>query len=180
MLTKSIQSLTTWNVQVDSATVSTRDWKWNKKEANRWLLRLPDTSYTYSLIFSLIQATRSWQRIINESMVNEFAIPIGLGIRVHLRKKEAKHPFPNLRKLMPQSWRLSYNSAEWLYARWLPMDLLFAMKNILSLENGLSRRGKWPDGRTFTWEKMHNQFVPIKLATDHGFAPVRNSSAFTK
>jgi len=133
----------TWNVQVDSATVSTRDWKWNIKERTVDYAT-PDTSYTYSLDLPVDQLPEADKGFINDKYWLMMPIPIGLGFWVHY-EEEANIPSP-ISGTDATKLTIVYNSAD----GYTPGDAydLYLDENNMILE-WTFRRGNGPRWKNF-------------------------------
>jgi len=162
----------TWNVQVDSATVSTRDWKWNIKERTVDYAT-SDTSFTYSIDLPADQLPDADKGFINDKywLMMPFQLAWDSG---YTYEEEANITAPisaaDATKLV-----IVYNSTD----GYTPGDAydLYLDENNMIME-WTFRKGNGPEGRTFTWENAQ-EFGPIKLATNHGFAAGQKFIWFT-
>jgi hypothetical protein len=150
----------TWNVQVDSATVSTRDWKWNVKDRSVYYAT-PDTSYTYSLDMPSDSLPDADKGFINDKywMMYPFQLGWDTGYQYETEESVAS-PIAgtNSTKLT-----IVYGDEN----GYTPGDAydLYLDENNMILE-WVFRRGNGADGSPFTWENVE-QFGPIKMATSH-------------
>jgi hypothetical protein len=150
----------TWNVQVDSATVSTRDWKWNIKDKTVYFSN-PDTSYTYSLSLPADSLPPADKGFVNDKywLMYPFQLAWDTG---YTFETEENVPAPisgqNTTKLT-----ILYDSQ----AGYTPGDAydLFLDED-LKITEWVFRRGNAPTGRSITWEN-ELEFNGIKLATEH-------------
>lgn len=150
----------TWNVQVDSATVSTRDWKWNIKDQTVYFSN-PDTSYTYSLTLPADSLPPADKGFVNDKywLMYPFQLAWDTG---YTYEAEENVPAPisgeNTTKLT-----ILYDSE----AGYTPGDAydLFLDEDLMITE-WVFRRGNAPTGRSITWEN-EQEFKGIKLATEH-------------
>lgn len=162
----------TWNVQVDSSKVMTRDWKWNIKDRTVYYATA-DTSYTYSLDTPADSMPPADRGFINDKywMMYPFQLAWDSGYEY---ETEENVPTPiagtNSTKLT-----IVYNAAD----GYTPGDAydLYLDENNMILE-WVFRRGNGPDGRPTTWENVE-QFGPIKLATTHANAEGKKFIWFT-
>ncbi len=154
----------TWNVRRDSATVITRDWKWNIKDREVYFADA-DTSFTYSMDADSLPDTDG--AFINDKywMMFPFQLAWDSGYTYEVLE-DVPSPIKGVK-----STKLSvvYNSGEGdpSASGYTPGDAydLFLDDNHMILE-WTFRRGNAPEGRSMTWENVQD-FGPIKLATDH-------------
>jgi hypothetical protein len=162
----------TWNVQVDSARVLSRDWKWNINDRTVYYSG-PDTSYTYSLDMPSDSLPTADKGFINDKywMMMPFQLAWDSGYTYESEENVAS-PIAgkNSTKLT-----IVYSGED----GYTPGDAydLYLDENNMILE-WVFRRGNGPDGRPTTWENVQ-QFGPIKLATDHANAAGQKFIWFT-
>ncbi|UZD22067.1 hypothetical protein PBT90_01165 [Algoriphagus halophytocola] len=150
----------TWNVQVDSARVVTRDWKWNIKDRTVYYAT-PDTSYTYSLDTPKEEMPDADKGFINDKywLMYPFQLAWDSGYEY-----ETEENVPSPISGEPSTkLTIVYNSED----GYTPGDAydLYLDENNMILE-WVFRRGNGAEGRPFTWDNVE-QFGPIKMATTH-------------
>ena len=162
----------TWNVQVDSARVMTRDWKWNIRERTVDYATA-DTSYTYSLDSPNEEMPDADKGFINDKywLMYPFQLAWDSGYEYET-EENVSSPLAgeNSTKLT-----IVYNSVD----GYTPGDAydLYLDRNNMIIE-WVFRRGNGAEGRPFTWENVE-QFGPIKMATAHANAEGQKFIWFT-
>jgi hypothetical protein len=154
----------TWNVQRDSVTTVSRQWKWNIQDSTVYYSGA-DTSFTYSLIADSLPKQDG--AFINDKYwaMMPFQLAWDSGY-THEATENVATPIKgsNSTKLT-----IVYNSGEPKAPGmgYTPGDAydLYLDENKMILE-WTFRKGNAPEGRTWTWENV-GQFGPIKLAQDH-------------
>lgn len=150
----------TWNVQVDSNRVSSRDWKWDIKNRTVYYANA-DTSYIYSLDQPSDSLPKIDAAFINDKywMMYPFQLAWDTGYEYET-EENVKSPIAGT-----PSTKLTivYNDADG-YTPGDAYDLYLDEKNMI-LE-WVFRRGNGVEGRPFTWESV-SEFGPIKMATTH-------------
>ncbi|WP_194776052.1 hypothetical protein [Pararhodonellum marinum] len=150
----------TWNVQVDSATVSTRDWKWNLKE-NTVYFANADTSYTYSLDLPSDQKPPADRGFINDKywLMYPFQLAWDKGYSHEVEEGVSAPISGNASTKLT----IVYNEED----GYTPGDAydLYLDENH-KIKEWVFRRGNGPEGRAITWEE-EKEFNGITLATSH-------------
>lgn len=150
----------TWNVQVDSNRVSSRDWKWNVKDRTVYYAT-PDTSFTYSLDLPSDSLPKVDGAFINDKywMMYPFQLAWDSGYEYET-EENVSSPITG-----KSSTKLTivYNGSDG-YTPGDAYDLYLNNDNMIM--EWVFRRGNGVEGRPFTWEVVE-QFGPIKLATTH-------------
>jgi hypothetical protein len=154
----------TWNVQRDSVTVASRDWKWNIKEKTVYYSG-PDTTLTYSLIADSLPKHDG--RFINDKYwaMMPFQLAWDTGYTFETTENiPAPISGSNSTKLT-----ILYNSGETTSPEmgYTPGDAydLYLDENKMIIEWEF-RRGNGAEGRPVTWEKVETH-GPLKFATEH-------------
>jgi hypothetical protein len=150
----------TWNVQVDSATVSTRDWKWNVKE-NTVYFANQDTSYTYSLSLPQDSLPPADKGFINDKywLMYPFQLAWDTG---YTFETEEDVPAP-ISGESTTKLTIIYNNEDG-YTPGDAYDLY--LDDNQKIKEWVFRRGNGPDGRPITWENEQD-FNGITMATEH-------------
>ncbi|WP_297335804.1 hypothetical protein [Algoriphagus sp.] len=150
----------TWNVQRDSATVFSRNWKWNVKDRTVGYTGA-DTSYTYSLDLPTDSLPEADKGFINDKYW--FMMPFQLAWDQGYTFETEENASSPLKGSPSTKLTIIYNSAD----GYTPGDAydLYLDENHMILE-WTFRRGNGDQGATWTWENVQD-FGPIKLALDH-------------
>ncbi|MFC3416098.1 hypothetical protein [Algoriphagus hitonicola] len=150
----------TWNVRRDSATVISRNWKWNV--ADRMVnYSDADTSYSYSLDMPADSLPEADRGFINDKYW--FMMPFQLAWDEGYTFETEENASSPLKGTNSTKLTIIYNSAD----GYTPGDAydLYLDENNMILE-WTFRRGNGDQGATWTWENVQD-FGPIKLALDH-------------
>ncbi len=162
----------TWNVQVDSANVSTRDWKWNVKE-NTVYFADSDTSYTYSLSMPSDSLPPADKGFVNDKywLMYPFQLAWDKGYDFETEEDVAA-PISgeSSTKLI-----IVYNKEDG-YTPGDAYDLYLDDNHMI--KEWVFRRGNGPDGRPMTWENEQD-FNGIKMATSHSNSEGQRAIWFT-
>lgn len=150
----------TWNVQVDSARIVTRDWKWNIKERTVYYADV-DTSYTYSLDLPQDQKPQADKGFINDKywLMYPFQLIWDSGYTFEV---EENVPAP-ISGIPSTKMIVVYNNEDG-YTPGDAYDLYLDDK--FFIKEWVFRRGNGPEGRAFTWEN-EKEFKGVKFATEH-------------
>ena len=150
----------TWNVQVDTVRVVSRDWKWNIRERSVYYADA-DTSFTYSLDLPADEMPLQDKAFINDKywLMYPFQLVWDEGYTYTVEEEVAA----------PISGKLStkmivvYNDVD----GYTPGDAydLYLDENYM-IREWVFRRGNAEDGRAFTWEN-EKEFNGVKFATEH-------------
>jgi len=150
----------TWNVQVDSARVVTRDWKWNIKGRTVYYADA-DTSYTYSLDLPADEMPPADKGFINDKywLMYPFQLVWDEGYTYTVEEDVPAPISGNISTKMI----VVYNDED----GYTPGDAydLYLDENFM-IREWVFRRGNGPDGRPFTWEN-EKEFQGVKFATEH-------------
>jgi hypothetical protein len=162
-----INSITyTWNVRRDSATIITRDWKWNIKERTVYYATA-DTSYTYSLDMPSDSLPVADKGFINDKywLLFPFQLAWDKGY-TYETKENVPSPIAGKNSTL---LTIVYDAAEQdpKVSGYTPGDAydLYLDENNMILE-WVFRRENGTEGRATTWEDVQD-FGPIKIATSH-------------
>ena len=150
----------TFNVQVDSATVRSRSWKWNVK-SNEVYYEDQDTSMTYSLMEKDSTLNDIDNRFINDKywLLFPFQLAWDTGYEYEtLPDQTAPISGDNTTKLT-----IVYNDTDG-YTPGDAYDLYLDEDN--RIREWVFRRGNGPEGRPMTWENVQD-FNGIEIALDH-------------
>lgn len=150
----------TWNVQVDSATVRSRSWKWDVK-GDEVSYSDQDTTLTYSISGRDTTLNDIDQRFINDKywLLFPFQLAWDSGYDHEiLRDQTSPISGQNSTKLT-----ILYNNTD----GYTPGDAydLYLDENNRIIE-WVFRRGNGENGRAMTWENLQD-FGGIKIAMDH-------------
>ncbi len=150
----------TWNVQVDSSRIVTRDWKWNIKDRTVYY-ETPDTSYTYSLDMPADSLPVADKGFINDKYWLMY--PFQLAWDTGYTYEEATNVKSPIAGTNSTKLTIVYNNSD----GYTPGDAydLYLDENYRILE-WVFRRGNGPEGRPTTWEDIQD-FGPVKFATSH-------------
>ena len=150
----------TWHVQVDSATVRSRHWKWDIKD-RMVTFTDTDTSYSYSQDLPADALPPADKGFINDKywLMYPFQLAWDTGYTYEV-SENATAPIGG-----QTSTKLTivYNSSDG-YTPGDAYDLYLDDQHMI-LE-WVFRRGNGNEGRAFTWETVKD-FTGIKLATEH-------------
>jgi hypothetical protein len=150
----------TWNVQVDSSRVVSRDWKWNIKDRTVFFSDA-DTSYTYSLDLPQEDLPPADKGFINDKywLMYPFQLVWDEGYTYTI-EDGVSAPISG----KPSTRLIIVYNAEDGYTPGDAYDL-YLDENFMILE-WVFRRGNGPDGRAFTWEN-EMEYKGVKFATEH-------------
>lgn len=150
----------TWNVQVDSSRVVSRDWKWNIKDRTVFFSDA-DTSYTYSLDLPQEDLPSADKSFINDKywLMYPFQLVWDEGYTYTI-EDGVSAPISG----KPSTRLIIVYNAEDGYTPGDAYDL-YLDENFMILE-WVFRRGNGPDGRAFTWEN-EKEYKGVKFATEH-------------
>jgi hypothetical protein len=156
----------TWNVRRDSATVITRDWKWNIKERTVYYATA-DTSYTYSLDMPSDSLPVADKGFINDKYWLLFPFQLAWDKGYTFETKEnVTAPISGKNTTL---LTIVYDAVEQdpKVTGYTPGDAydLYLDENNMILE-WVFRRENGTEGRATTWEDVRD-FGPIKIATSH-------------
>lgn len=150
----------TFNVQVDSATVRSRSWRWNVK-SNEVYYEDPDTSLTYSLMEKDSTLNDIDNRFINDKywLLFPFQLAWDTGYEYEtLPDQTAPISGENTTKLT-----IVYNDSDG-YTPGDAYDLYLDEDH--RIKEWVFRRGNGAEGRPMTWENVRD-FKGIEIALDH-------------
>lgn len=156
----------TWNVRRDSATVITRDWKWNIQDRTVYYATA-DTSYTYSLDMPSDSLPVADKGFINDKywLLFPFQLAWDTGY-TYETKENVPSPIAGKNSTL---LTIVYDATEQdsKVSGYTPGDAydLYLAENYMILE-WVFRRENGTDGRATTWEDVQD-FGPIKISTSH-------------
>jgi hypothetical protein len=150
----------TWNVQVDTSRVVTRDWKWNIKAGTVYYADA-DTSYTYSLDLLEKEMPPADKGFINDKYWLMYPFQLAWDEGYSYSVEEAI-PAP-ISGDISTKMIVVYNNED----GYTPGDAydLYLDENYL-IKEWVFRRGNGPEGNAFTWEN-EKEFQGVKFATEH-------------
>ncbi|PSL02019.1 hypothetical protein [Cecembia rubra] len=150
----------TWNVQVDSVRIVSRNWKWNIKESSVFYAD-SDTSFSYSLGLPKDQKPQIDKGFINDKYWLMFPFQLvwdsGYSYEVEENVPAPISGTPSTKMIVVYNNEDGYTPGD---AYDLYLDDNFFIKE------WVFRRGNGPEGRAITWES-EKEFKGIKLATEH-------------
>lgn len=166
----------TWNVQRDSVTVFSRDWKWNVKDNTVYYSGV-DTTLTYSLTADSLPE-------VDHAFINDkywLMFPFQLAWDSEYTYEIEENVTSPLNGTPSTKLTIHYNAGEPKASGmgYTPGDAydLYLDENHKILE-WTHRRGNAPEGRSMTWED-EKDFGPLSFATSHVNMEGKRSLWFT-